>query len=76
MVVMFKRLVFILLLASFGSAAACDWPAWQRFKQDYISEGGRVIDPSNPRQITTSEGQSYGLFLLWWPTTGRHLTGY
>lgn len=62
MVAMFKRLVCILLLASFGSTAACDWPAWQRFKQDYISEGGRVIDPSNPRQITTSEGQSYGLF--------------
>ncbi|AHM71400.1 cellulose synthase complex periplasmic endoglucanase BcsZ [Yersinia hibernica] len=63
MVVMFKRLVCtLLLLASFGAAAVCDWPAWQQFKQYYISEGGRVIDPSNPRQITTSEGQSYGLF--------------
>ncbi|END9092190.1 TPA: cellulase [Yersinia enterocolitica] len=63
MVVMFKRLVCILLLlASFGTAAACDWPAWQQFKQHYISEAGRVIDPSNPRKVTTSEGQSYGLF--------------
>lgn len=45
MVVMFKRLVCILLLASFGSTAACDWPAWQRFKQDYISEGGELSTP-------------------------------
>lgn len=63
MVVMFKRLACILLLlTSFGAAAVCDWPTWQQFKQYYISEGGRVIDPSNPRRITTSEGQSYGLF--------------
>ncbi|WP_145540089.1 cellulose synthase complex periplasmic endoglucanase BcsZ [Yersinia alsatica] len=63
MVVMVKRLVCtLLLLASFASMAACDWPEWQQFKQYYISDGGRVIDPSSPRQITTSEGQSYGLF--------------
>lgn len=43
-------------------AAACNWPAWESFKQDYISDQGRVIDPSDPRQITTSEGQSYALF--------------
>lgn len=34
----------------------------EKFKQDYISEGGRVIDPSDTRKITTSEGQSYALF--------------
>lgn len=63
MVVMVKRLVCtLLLLASFGTTAACDWPEWQQFKQSYISDGGRVIDSSSPRQITTSEGQSYGLF--------------
>lgn len=63
MVVMFKRLVCtMLLLASFGSAAACEWPAWQQFKHAYISDSGRVIDPSSPQKITTSEGQSYGLF--------------
>ena len=27
-----------------------------------MSESGRVIDPSDARKITTSEGQSYGLF--------------
>ena len=51
-----------LMLAAAQASAACSWPAWDRFKQDYISDGGRVIDPSDARQITTSEGQSYALF--------------
>lgn len=51
-----------LMLAAAQASAACNWPAWERFKQDYISDGGRVIDPSDARQITTSEGQSYALF--------------
>lgn len=42
--------------------AACDWPLWDRFRAEYISADGRVIDRSDPRQITTSEGQSYALF--------------
>ncbi|HEH9440968.1 TPA: cellulase [Aeromonas sobria] len=42
--------------------AGCDWPEWQQFKDHYISEEGRVIDPADGRRITTSEGQSYGLF--------------
>ncbi|HEI8868093.1 TPA: cellulase [Serratia odorifera] len=52
----------LLLLCAFGATAACPWPAWQQYRQFYISEGGRVIDPSSPNRITTSEGQSYGLF--------------
>lgn len=51
-----------LLLAGVVSAAPCDWPAWQQFKRDYISEDGRVIDRSDARLITTSEGQSYAMF--------------
>lgn len=51
-----------LILAAAGVHAACDWPAWRQFKQAYISDRGRVIDPSDRRQITTSEGQSYALF--------------
>lgn len=39
----------------------CQWPQWQSFKQHYM-EKGRVIDKSDSRLITTSEGQSYGLF--------------
>lgn len=52
----------MLLLCAFSAAAACEWPGWQQYKQFYISPQGRVIDPSSPNKITTSEGQSYGLF--------------
>ncbi|MFG6091421.1 cellulose synthase complex periplasmic endoglucanase BcsZ [Enterobacter soli] len=51
-----------LMLAATNLRAACTWPAWEQFKKDYISESGRVIDPSDTRKITTSEGQSYALF--------------
>lgn len=39
----------------------CEWGQWESFKQHYI-ENGRVVDNSDPRLITTSEGQSYALF--------------
>ena len=60
----FSAVALCLLLLSFctQAAASCDWPEWQQFKQHYISEQGRVIDTSSPKKITTSEGQSYGLF--------------
>ena len=46
-----------------GAGVRCEaWPAWQRFKLLYVSDDGRVIDASTPKQITTSEGQSYALF--------------
>lgn len=35
---------------------------WENFKTALISEDGRIIDRSDVRLITTSEGQSYGLF--------------
>ncbi|MGL5815156.1 MAG: cellulose synthase complex periplasmic endoglucanase BcsZ [Aeromonas sp.] len=60
-----KKLCALLLLWVLGAVpamAACDWPEWQHFRQHYISEEGRVIDPAEGRRITTSEGQSYGLF--------------
>jgi endoglucanase len=60
---MMRWLLFcLLLLSSFHALATCEWPAWQQYKQFYISEQGRVIDPSSPNKITTSEGQSYGMF--------------
>ncbi|RJG48404.1 cellulose synthase complex periplasmic endoglucanase BcsZ [Motilimonas pumila] len=58
----------ILLLVSFCSqgqstaAESCQWPQWLQFKQVYIQDGGRVVDGYDKRRITTSEGQSYGLF--------------
>ncbi len=53
-----------LLLAAGQVGAACQWPAWEQFKQAYVSPEGRVIDPSDARKISTSEGQSYGLFFV------------
>lgn len=55
------------MLMPAGSArAACSstatWPAWDAFKQQFISADGRVIDPFGPRKTTTSEGQAYSLF--------------
>ncbi|HFZ8994687.1 TPA: cellulose synthase complex periplasmic endoglucanase BcsZ [Citrobacter freundii] len=52
----------LLLLATMSVQAGCRWPAWEEFKKAYISQQGRVIDPSDARKITTSEGQSYALF--------------
>lgn len=58
--------VWSLLLTSAAAGAAnegCDsWPAWQRFRQLYMSEDGRIIDASSPEQATVSEGQAYALF--------------
>ncbi|WP_042062997.1 cellulose synthase complex periplasmic endoglucanase BcsZ [Aeromonas allosaccharophila] len=59
------RQIAVLLLCCASAIpvrAACDWPEWEQFKRDYITAEGRVIDPSDARRITTSEGQSYALF--------------
>ena len=65
------RLVALLMMAlsSFSFAAenssvTCDnWPAWTGFYKRFISEDGRVIDPSTtPPGQTTSEGQAYAMF--------------
>ncbi|EPX2741000.1 cellulose synthase complex periplasmic endoglucanase BcsZ [Klebsiella aerogenes] len=55
-------LLTVLMLAAGQVSAACQWPAWEQFKKVYVSAEGRVIDPSDARKITTSEGQSYALF--------------
>lgn len=54
-------LVLSLLLSAQSQASRCEWPQWQTFKSVYLVNG-RVIDGSDERRITTSEGQSYGLF--------------
>lgn len=51
-------------LAPAGSTALasdCGWPAWEAFHNKFISGDGRVID-FNADNISTSEGQTYGLF--------------
>lgn len=48
--------------ATDGVRRTLSWSAWRRFASEAVSAEGRLIDPSDARQITTSEGQSYGLF--------------
>ncbi len=55
-------IALLLTLVETAEAARCSWPAWEQAKRHLLSEEGRIIDASSPRQITTSEGQSYGLF--------------
>lgn len=45
--------------AATPAAAADPWPAWTRFKAQFVSEGGRVVEPGSGR--TVSEGQAYAL---------------
>ena len=56
----------LLLLSASPPLHATDcqlpWPRWQAYQKTLISPEGRVIDYSDPRHITTSEGQSYALF--------------
>lgn len=48
------------LLSMADRAAA--WPMWDSFKTVNIDKNFRVIDHSDKRAITTSEGQSYAMF--------------
>ncbi len=55
----------VLLWFAYSAAMTTDcrnWRDWQAFKQNFISEGGRVIDVDTPRKQTVSEGQAYALF--------------
>lgn len=55
--------LFSLSAAGLAHAASCtNWPEWERFRTHFVNEGGRVVDPSTPASVSTSEGQSYGLF--------------
>lgn len=54
-----------LLATAWPSQAAASpraWPALDAFVSAYVSDDGRVIDRSEDRQVTTSEGQAYALF--------------
>lgn len=63
---LFFSILLWLMIAAVQANDACktvmSWPDWQVFQKMMISEQGRVIDGSDPRQITTSEGQSYAMF--------------
>ncbi|WP_051598292.1 cellulose synthase complex periplasmic endoglucanase BcsZ [Burkholderia sp. A1] len=40
-----------------------EWPAYRAFLAQTVQPDGRVFDASTPAQQSTSEGQSYGMFL-------------
>ena len=57
----FAALAASLTAASAGAATGV-WPMWDQFKAANIDANHRVIDFSDKRAITTSEGQSYAMF--------------
>jgi endo-1,4-beta-D-glucanase Y len=54
-------IIAVLLPLQVFAAEHCAWSHWESFKAAYIQDG-RVVDGSDTRQITTSEGQSYAMF--------------
>ncbi|OZI70843.1 cellulose synthase complex periplasmic endoglucanase BcsZ [Bordetella genomosp. 12] len=44
------------------ACAAADWPQWSAFVKVFVQPDGRVLDDSTPRKMSSSEGQSYGMF--------------
>lgn len=57
--------MYVVQVGSANATSLCshnDWQDWLRFKQQFVSFDGRVIDSSDKRRITTSEGQSYAMF--------------
>lgn len=46
-----------------SQAASCTgWPLWERFRETYITQDARVVDPALPHRPTVSEGQAYAMF--------------
>lgn len=60
---MIKQKLFAACLLAFAvQLPAHAWNLWDEFKQVNVTEEGRVVDYSDSKLITTSEGQSYGMF--------------
>jgi endoglucanase len=51
-----------MLAACAPTQARSDWPAWEHFTGRFVTADGRVVDVTFGGK-STSEGQSYGLFL-------------
>jgi len=60
--ILFGLLMTVFSATAFSQDVCYNWPHWDTFKQNFVSEEGRVIDLGSEKNITTSEGQSYGLF--------------
>lgn len=52
----------LVMLTCSACGEAAGWPAWDGFKQAFLSEDGRVIDHSQDDLRSISEGQAYALF--------------
>ena len=62
---MFKKMIISAALACAfcsASSAMAAWPVWDEFRNDAL-DNGRVVDKSDDRKVTTSEGQSYACLL-------------
>lgn len=51
-----------LMSAIASGVSAQTWPMWENFKTANVDASFRVIDHSDARSVTTSEGQSYAMF--------------
>lgn len=73
-----KHFIVTGLCAAIGATAAVSahaWDLWDAFKTASV-DNARVVDRSDERKITTSEGQSYALFLRLPLTTAQHSMRY
>ena len=57
-----KKLIVAFLLSLAVHLPAQAWDLWDEFKAVNVTPEGRVVDYSDAKLITTSEGQSYGMF--------------
>lgn len=63
-----RRALLPLALSSLATAAAASvpgackrWPAWESFRDTFVSSDGRVVDHASSRRQTVSEAQGYAL---------------
>ena len=57
-----KKFLLACLISAVFAAPAGAWELWDQFKATNLTPEGRVVDYSEAKLITTSEGQSYGMF--------------
>ena len=59
-----KNFLLACLISAVFAAPAGAWELWDQFKATNLTPEGRVVDYSEAKLITTSEGQSYGKISL------------